>query len=101
MKELEEGQIYAVGGGFFEAKRHPETDQWQLWTHQGLSGHVIGRVGFNVGDDGRLYDRVFDFETEEIVVWPESSYSVEDLEVDKASRKGLARLAKGTIPSVI
>lgn len=101
MKQLQEGQIYAVGGGFFEAIFNQERKRWELWTHQGLAGHIIGRTGFEVGDDGRLYDRVFDLETGETLISQVSHYTVEDLVEDHASGKGLAQLGESQRQSKI
>ena len=80
MTELKEGHVYVVSGGYFQAYRNPESGKWELWTWQGYSGQVIGRTGFEVDDEGNLYDRVIDFETGKQVVLEESSYSVSDLE---------------------
>ena len=93
MKQLEEGQIYLVSGGFFKASFNQERKRWELWTHQGLSGHVIGRTGFEVGDDGRLYDRIFDLEAEEMVISEVAHYTVEDLIEDHQTGNGLAQLS--------
>lgn len=90
MKQLQEGQVYAVSGGFFKAIFNQERGKWELWTDQGLSGHVIGRTGFDVDDNSNLYDRVFNFETGQMEVWVESHYSVEDLEEAREAERGLA-----------
>ena len=80
MTQLQEGHLYAISSGVFQAYRKPDSDKWELWTWQGLSGYVIGRTGFEVDVDGNLYDRVMDFETGKPVVMEKPSYQVSDLE---------------------
>lgn len=83
MEPLKEKGIYAIDGGFFEAQYSEENEQLALWTYLGLSGHVIARTGFEIDADGRLYHRVFDFETQEFVLF-DTGQTIDDLEeVDK------------------
>jgi len=81
MTNIEAGKIYAIDGGFFQAHRNEENARLELWTYEGFSGSVIGRTGFDIGPDGTLFHRVFDFETEEHTLF-ESSYTVDDLVED-------------------
>lgn len=80
MAKIEAGKIYAIDGGFFKAHAN-EAREISLWTHAGYSGSVIGRTGFEIDGDGTLYHRVFDFETEEQILF-RSAYTVEDLVED-------------------
>ena len=87
MSQLKENQIYAIDGGFFRAVYDEEEERFQLWTHEGDSGRVIARTGFDIDDEGTLYHRVFDFETREQLRIATNRYTVDDLEiVDEAAR---------------
>lgn len=80
MATLKENQIYAIDGGLFRAILDEERESLQLWTHEGHSGRVIARTGFDVDTDGKLYHRVFDFETREQIRIEPEAYTVDDLE---------------------
>jgi len=80
MATLEEGRIYAIDGGLFQATYVEEEDRFELWTYEGMSGRVIARTGFNIDPDGQLYHRVFDFETREQIQIVAEGYTVADLE---------------------
>lgn len=80
MKNLEIGKLYYVDGGYFEAQYNAEQTCIELWTYMGLAGYLIGRTGFAVGEDGKLWHRVFDFETEEQVLYESGCLTVDDLE---------------------
>lgn len=85
MSLLKEDQIYAIDGGLFRAVYDEQQDRLQLWTYQGHSGRMIARTGFEVDIDGRLYHRIFDFETREQLLIASKEYTVEDLDtVDEA-----------------
>ncbi len=80
MAVLKENQIYAIDGGLFRAIYNEEQESLQLWTHEGHSGRVIARIGFDVDAEGKLYHRVFDFETREQIRIATETYTVDDLE---------------------
>ena len=80
MAVLKKNQIYAIDGGLFRAFYDEERESLQLWTHEGHSGRVIARTGFDVDAEGKLYHRVFDFETREQIRIEPEAYMVEDLE---------------------
>ena len=77
---LKENQLYAIDGGLFRAVYDAAAGRFQLWTHEGQSGRVIARTGFEIDADGTLYHRVFDFESREQVRIPATGYTVDDLE---------------------
>lgn len=84
MGTIEEGKIYAIDGGFFRARYDEASERFSLWTYEGFSGSMIARTGFDIGPDGALYHRVFDFETQEHIIF-EASLTVDELEeVDEA-----------------
>lgn len=87
---LAAGQCYALDGGVFMATINAETQRLELWTHQGQSGCVIARTGFEVDDAGRLYDRIFDFEFEEQRVLADSRFTVRELQPVAAEERAAA-----------
>ncbi|MEZ4621161.1 MAG: hypothetical protein R2867_37450 [Caldilineaceae bacterium] len=80
MKQIEAGHIYFVDGGYFQAVVDELTGQLSLWTYLGLAGYVIGRTGFEISQKGELQDRLFDFESEEQVIFESRGLTVVDLE---------------------
>ena len=80
MPPLKEGQVYAIDGGLFQAVYNEAEERFQLWTHEGHSGRVIARTGFEIDADGQLYHRIFDFETREQFLLASEAYTVDDLE---------------------
>ena len=79
MRQLKEGQVYYIDGGYFQAKYNAERAFFELWTYMGLSGYVIARTGFEIDEQGRLYHRVYDVEAEEHVLI-DGGYTVGQLE---------------------
>jgi hypothetical protein len=80
MKRLEAGHVYYIDGGYFQAIYDELMEQFSLWTYLGLAGYVIGRTGFEVGPQGQLQDRIFDFETGKQVIFEGRELTVDDLE---------------------
>lgn len=78
---LQEERLYAVDGGVFKAKQE-EDGRWTLWkSNDGKGGYDAGtRNGFEIGEFGGLYDRVWDYRSEEaLVVTGLPRYTVSDL----------------------
>lgn len=89
MKDLKEGQIYSIDGGYFQAHYDEERACFALWTYAGYAGIAIARTGFEIGPKGQLLDRIFDFETEEQMVMDVQQYTIDDLEeIDEAEFQG-------------
>lgn len=83
MKQLEANKVYYIDGGHFQAIYDELTERFALWTYLGLAGYVIGRTGFEISSEGKLHARIFDFETDEQVVFEIVQLTVDDLqEVD-------------------
>jgi hypothetical protein len=80
VKKLKVGNLYYVDGGYFQAKYNAEQACIELWTYMGLAGYLIGRTGFAVGEDGVLWHRVFDFETEEQMLFESGGLTLDDLQ---------------------
>ena len=56
----QENQRSAIDGGLFRAVYDEEAARFQRWTHEGHSGRVMARTGFDV-DAGALDQRLSAF----------------------------------------
>lgn len=77
---LEDGQLYELDGGVFQVHLNDTTGQFELWTHNGLSGRVIARTGFDIDEDGNLIDRIYDIEREEYTYPAPPRFTLADLQ---------------------
>ncbi|MEM7133212.1 MAG: hypothetical protein AAF702_43330 [Chloroflexota bacterium] len=76
---LQPGHLYAVDGGIFICKQDEESGVFSLSTYLGKEGHVVLRVGFEVREDGRLLDRIYDYEADQVEVVDFRGLSIGDL----------------------
>ena len=106
-EQLKPGQLYAVDGGIFRCNQDEETGEFSLSTYLGKEGHVVLRVGFEVRENGRLLDRIYDYETGEVVIVDFQGLSISDLrEVSRTElladnqhiREAFTRLIEGPTP---
>ena len=77
--QVEAGQLYTIDGGVFKAKLNQETQELELWTYMGIEGHSVLRTGFEIGEHGGLYDRLWDLENERYQVLNFPRFTLEDL----------------------
>jgi len=75
----QENQRYAIDGGLFRAVYDEEAARFQRWTHEGQSGRVIARTGFDIDAAGTLYHRLFAFATREQLLIAAAGYTVADV----------------------
>lgn len=65
---LQEGQLYRIDGMVVRAKRD-EDERFTLWKWNGRGGNDAGTcTGFEIGEFGGLYERVWDYMSENALV---------------------------------
>ena len=94
MAQLKEGQVFAVDGGYFEAKYVEADDRHELWTYLGARGSITTRTGFDIASDGRLSHRIYDVEAQEQQLFS-SDLTVDDLEPVDPQQAAEAILPRG------
>ena len=100
MANLEHGQLVTIDGGVFRTRYNEEDERFELWTHNGRSGLVVGRMGFDVGPGGVLSHRVYDVEAEKHILFT-SNLTVDDLElVGERMKNGYSQYLRGHLLSV-
>ncbi|MCB0094182.1 MAG: hypothetical protein KDE50_00885 [Caldilineaceae bacterium] len=80
MPKLEADRLYALDGGIFRAKYIAEKDHFELWTYLGREGYVVARTGFEIGEHGGLYDRIYDIEAQHHIVLDFPRFTLADLQ---------------------
>ena len=98
LRQLQDGQVYTVDGGYFRAKRIEEDEgedgRFELWTYLGARGSIVTRTGFDVSYDGRLSHRIHDVDTDEHQLVA-SDLTVNDLEEVEPQAAAEAILPQG------